>query len=199
MKKFLKVILCIMLCLSFTSPVIQLNQSNAQAATLSKKWTDMEFTMNGKLYKLCFDYSKLPKAGWDFNLSDYGYKTYIMNPGDKTYSTIDLKNKKYDAEVSVGIQNTGEKAKDIKKCQVWSISVDNTFADKPVSFVLSKGIKNGSTLKQVVKAYGKPQDKYRSKELGYWEYTYQDEYSNYLRLTIYDKKGLVEMAYQFYK
>lgn len=194
-----------MLCLVTIAPFTLNGQIDAQASTSSEKkvkkdnWKSFELLISGKYYKLFFDYKQLQKAGWDFNLSDYGYDNYIMNPNDKTYATIDLKNKNYDSAMTVGFQNTGKKALGIKKCKVWAIAIDNTYAKKPVKFMLPKGIKQGSTLKQVVKAYGKPTDKYRSDDLKYWEYTYQIDYSSHLRLTIYDKKGLVQMEYELYK
>ena len=79
--------------------------------------------------------------------------------------------------------------------------VDNAFVDDdetPVSFTLPKGIHNGSSLQDVINAYGEPKDSYRADSLGYWNYTYQDEYSKYFRLTIYDDKGVTAFSYDMY-
>ena len=88
---------------------------------------------------------------------------------------------------------------DIKKCKIWNITINNRFAKNPVSFALPGGIKEGSTLKEVVKAYGKPNDTYRSDDLGYWVYTYSSDYDKYYKLEIDDKKGVIGMTMQFYE
>ena len=46
--------------------------------------------------------------------------------------------------------------------------------------------------------HGEPKDSYRADSLGYWNYTYQDEYSKYFRLTIYDDKGVTAFSYDMY-
>lgn len=122
-----------------------------------------------------------------------------MNKGDKVTGTIHLKNPNFDSDVTIGIMNNSDTPKDITQCKVWTIDVDNAFADKPVNFTLPNGIHNGSTLEDVKKAYGEPKDTYRSDSLGYWNYTYQDEYSKYFKLTIYDDKGVTAFSYDIYK
>ncbi len=121
-----------------------------------------------------------------------------MNSGDKVTGTIDLKNKTYDSEITVGFINTDKKAKDIKKCKIWTIDINNRFAKNPVTFDLPGGIKSGSTLKEVEKAYGKPNDTYRSDDLGYWVYTYSSNYDRYFKLEIDDKKGVIGASMQLY-
>ncbi len=165
---------------------------------LSSDWKNLEFTMDGEAYKLFFDFKQIKDNGWDFDLSDYGYDSYIMNSGDKITGTIDLENTKYDSEITVGFINTDKKAKDIKTCKIWTININNRFAKNPVSFTLPGGIKAGSTLKEVVKAYGKPDDTYRSDDLGYWVYTYSSNYDMYYKLEIDDKKGVIGMTMQLY-
>ncbi|SHO48333.1 Ig-like domain-containing protein [Anaerocolumna xylanovorans] len=165
---------------------------------LSKNWKDLEFTMNGEAYKLFFDFKQLKDNGWDFNLSDYGHDSYVMNSGDKITGTIYLNNTKYDSEIIAGFINTDKKAKDIKKCKIWTININNRFAKNPVSFALPGGIKSGSTLKEVVKAYGKPDETYRAADMGYWVYTYSSNYEKYFKLEIDDKKGVLGMTMQLY-
>ena len=176
--------------------------SNSAPATLSTDWKNTEFALDGTNYKMYFDYSNLQNAGWTFDLADYGYSDgYILNQNDKVTGTIDLENPNYDADVSVGFTNISSTPKDIMQCQIWSIEVDNTYAKKPVTFNLPGGIHNGSSLEEVVAAYGEPEEdnKYRSDELGYWTYTYQDGYSKYFKLTIYDDKGVTAFEYDVYK
>ena len=115
----------------------------------------------------------------------------------KVIGTIDIENPNFDAEVT----NDTDSTKDITECSIWSIDVDNAFVDedeKPVSFTLAKGIHNGSSLQDVINAYGEPKDSYRADSLGYWTYTYQDEYSKYFKLTIYDDKGVTAFSYDMY-
>lgn len=165
---------------------------------LSADWKDLEFTMNNEKYTLFFDFKQIKDNGWDFDLSDYGHDSYTMNSGDKITGTISLENSKYDSDITVGFINTDKKAKDIKKCKIWTININNRFAKNPVSFALPAGIKEGSTLKEVVKAYGKPDDTYRSDDLGYWVYTYSSDYDKYFKLEIDDKKGVIGMTMQLY-
>lgn len=168
-----------------------------KAPALSKDWKDFELLIDNQLYELLFDYKKLQDAGWDFSTADYGIET--LKADYKTYGIIELVNSKYDSKVIVGIQNTTTTTQDIKKCKVWSIKIDNTYAENPVSFTLPGGIKQGSTVDDVVKAYGEPSDTYRSDDLGYWVYTYEVDYSDSLKLTIYDDGGLVNLSYELYK
>ena len=119
----------------------------------------------------------------------------------KVIGTIDIENPNFDAEVTIGFINDTDSTKDITECSIWSIDVDNAFVDedeKPVSFTLAKGIHNGSSLQDVINAYGEPKDSYRADSLGYWTYTYQDEYSIYFKLTIYDDKGVTAFSYDMY-
>ena len=119
----------------------------------------------------------------------------------KVIGTIDIENPNFDAEVTIGFINDTDSTKDITECSIWSIDVDNAFVDedeKPVSFTLAKGIHNGSSLQDVINAYGEPKDSYRADSLGYWTYTYQDEYSKYFKLTIYDDKGVTAFSYDMH-
>ncbi len=174
----------------------------AASTNISDDWKECEFIINNQPYKLYFDYATLKNNGWTFDLSDYGYENgYIMNKDDKVSGTIDLENESYDTDITVGFINDSETAKDITECKIWSISVDNAFVDddeNPISFTLSKGIHNGSSLQDVVNAYGEPTDTYRADSLGYWVYTYQYDYSTYLKLTIYDDKGVTAFDYSLY-
>lgn len=167
---------------------------------ISDDWKDLELIIDGHLYKMLFDYKQLQDNGWDFDITDYGYDSYSMDPGDMITSTIYLENSKYDSDITVGFQNTDTKAKDIKKCKIWSIDIINTYAKNPVSFVLPGGITQGSSAKEITAAYGKPDDTYRADDLGYSVYYYQiDKGMDNLRLVIYDKKGLVEVEYTAYE
>lgn len=175
-------------------------------STISSDWKSGEFIFDGASYKLNGDYKKFVDNGWSVDLSKYGYEDgYILNKNDKTYSTVSLENSKYEkAYVSIGFINLSDSAKDVSESQVWAISVDNYGSYRTqVDFELPGGIKYGSTLEEVEKAYGKPEDEsdiYRSDSLNYTTYTYDSSEKNtpQLRLTIYDDGGVTAFDYKIY-
>ena len=170
------------------------NTQPVSNGSVSDDWKDCEFIFNNKTYKLYVPYSDLKNDGWTFDLADYGYANgYVMNPGNKVTGTINLENPNFDSTVRIGFINDSNSVKDITECNIWSFEVDNAFVD-----TLPKGIHNGSSLQDVINAYGEPKDSYRADSLGYWNYTYQDEYSKYFRLTIYDDKGVTAFSYDMY-
>ena len=173
------------------------NKKASGGTNSATDWKEMTLAFDGALYTIPFDYSKIEKE-WTFNLDDYGHKDgYVMNKGDKVSSTIDLKSTKYDAKVDAGFENTADGAKDIKECQIWSIGMDISYADSYPEIELPAGITWGSTKDDIVTAYGEPEEEpYRAEDLGYWEYTYYNDYTQKLRLTIYDDKGLAAFSYQ---
>ena len=87
---------------------------DADADLDGKKWQDMAFSMDGKVYQIPFAYAGI-KDQWTFNLSDYGYdKGYVLNPGDKVTGTIQLQNSRYSkVRCTAGFMNTGTEVKDI--------------------------------------------------------------------------------------
>lgn len=179
-------------------------KENTTATTpVSGDWKSGEFTFDGKSYKINDDYTKFKANGWYIDLSKAGYEDgYILNKNQKVYSTIDFLNDNYkDADVRVGFINLGDKAVDITETQVWAITVDNKYSDTPVDFTLPGGIKSGSTLAEVEAAYGKPTEEgdiYRSEDLGYTTYTYDNDLEPELRLTIWDDVGLTKFEYKIY-
>ncbi len=185
-----------------TKTPIATTNSPKEPVKLSDDWKSCEFAVEGKKYILNDAYSKFKADGWYIDLEGMGYSAgYILNKNDKTYSTIDLLNDKFeDAEVSVGFINNGESAQDVTECAIWAFGVDNSYTDTPVDFELPGGIKSGSTLAEIEAAYGKPEadDIYVSESLGYTNYTYSYDYSIYLDLTVYNDKGLVEFDYKIY-
>ncbi len=176
--------------------------SNNSNTSLSTDWKSAEFTLDGKSYKVNDDYLKYTANGWTIDLKAAGYEDgYILNKKDKVSTTVDLLNSKFDdADINVGFINLGDSAKDITECQVWGISVDNKYSDTPVDFTLPGGIKNGSTLAEIEAAYGKPEedDIYRSDDLGYTKYTYDNDLKPQLSLTVWDDGGLTEFEYKIY-
>lgn len=178
-------------------------ENTTVTAPVSGDWKSGEFTFDGKSYKINDDYTKFKANGWYIDLSKAGYEDgYILNKNQKVYSTIDFLNDNYkDADVRVGFINLGDKAVDITETQVWAITVDNKYSDTPIDFTLPGGIKNGSTLAEIEAAYGKPTEEgdiYRSEDLGYTTYTYDNDLEPELRLTIWDDVGLTKFEYKIY-
>ncbi len=181
------------------------NETNTGSTLSTADWKSGEFKFDGVAYKLNSDYKNLIDNGWSVNLADAGYEDgYILNKNDKTYSTANLENDKYDdADVSIGFINLGDSAKDVSECQFWAISVDNQYSDTPVEFELPGGIKPGASLADIEAVYGKPADEsniYRSEDLKYTKYTYEsdDRDTPMLELTVFDEDGLTEFDYKIY-
>lgn len=166
-----------------------------------KKWQDMAFSMDGKVYQIPFAYAGI-KDQWTFNLSDYGYdKGYVLNPGDKVTGTIQLKNSQYGAvRCTVGFTNTGKEVKDILDTDIWSFTMDISSADQYPEVELPGGITWGSTEDDIIKAYGKPdEDPYVSKELGYSVYNWFDHFTYKMKLTVYKDGGLKGIMLENYE
>lgn len=182
-----------------------INQTEEKETTSnisSLDWKSGEFQLDGNSFKLNSDYSTLVSKGWSVDFKKYGYSNgYVLNHKDKLLSTLDLENSKFsDSRVTIGIVNLDTAAKDATECQFWAISVNNSYTKTPVDFVLPGGIKSGSTIKEVEKVYGVPESKniYRAESSGYTVYTYEYDYSIYLKLTIYDTDGLKGFDYKMY-
>lgn len=168
----------------------------------SNNWSNEEFKLNGIKFKLKNQYMTFVEKSWKVDLEKYGYANgYILNSGDKTSTTIQLNNQEYQsALVQVGFINNSKEAKDIKDCDIWSISINNKNVATPVPFELPGGIKNGSTKEEIFKSYGELKEEkiYRSDSQGYTTYHYQDGYNKYLDLYVYDDEGLLEINFKSY-
>ena len=83
-------------------------------------------------------------------------------------------------------------------CETWGITVNNEHAMNPVTFKLAKGITNGSTKEDIIKAYGElSADKIKTLD-DRVILQYQKDYSVYLDLTIINDKGLTSFSYKKY-
>lgn len=168
----------------------------------SNEWITGEIKLDGVKFKLKDKYMKFVEASWNIDLEKYGYANgYILNSGDKTSTTIQLNNEKYkSAIVQIGFINSSKDALDIKECDIWSISINNKNADVEIPFELPGGIKNGSTIEEIVAAYGEltAENVYRVDSNGYTTYHYQSGSDKYLDLYVYDKGGLLEVNFKMY-
>lgn len=174
--------------------------AKSNTANTSSDWKDGNTIIDGKNYLFPFNYQDIVSTGWDFDRAKYSNMAdpYLLNKGNKIACTIGLINTKFDAIVTAGFINWQSDAVEIKQSQVWSLSINNYRAKKPVSFILAGGITNGSTLDDVKKVYGEPSKTYYASELKYYTYTYtNDKYTKTLKLDIYEDSsiGLASFSY----
>ncbi len=144
-------------------------QTASADGELSDDWTDMQFMLDGNLYELPVSYRELEADGWKLDLAAYGYSDgYIMNPGDKTYGTIELTNPDYDEDLKVwvGFINTGDKAQDILDCEIWTFQMDTCVGSRQLEkypdMEIAGGIGFGSTREEVEAAFGECEDVYEA-------------------------------------
>ena len=186
------------------------NSKNVGDAEISEDWLEMEFTFDGVKYKIGeTSYNDLKNAGWTFDLADYGRPNgYILNPGDKSFSTVDLKNSKYGDGykafcITVGFVNNDTVAKDITECDIWSIKTDTRYGFKLKEsyseMTIAKGIHYGSSEADVLAAFGTPTETYENPEYGYKTFTWRHDFSKYLRITVYADGGVSAIELQQYK
>ncbi len=165
--------------------------------TVSEDWTETEFSMAGIKYKLNTSYRNFEKNNWTINGNSFNNGlTLIKN--DKTSVSLTVVNKDFDSDVKVGIINLKDKRREILDCETWGITVNNEHAMNPVTFKLAKGITNGSTKEDIIKAYGElSADKIKTLD-DRVILQYQKDYSVYLDLTIINDKGLTSFSYKKY-
>ena len=181
------------------------NDSTA-GGELSDDWVDMQFIFDGNSYQLPVSYSELEANGWSFDLADYGYETgYVMNSGDKTYGTIELTNPNYSEKltVQVGFINNSDRAMDIKECDIWCFELDTCYGFGQVESYpdmdIAGGIGLGSSREEVDAAFGVCEDVYEATDYGYVTYSYDVDYTYYLKMTIYDDKGVTAIELSTYE
>ena len=165
--------------------------------TVSEDWTETEFSMAGIKYKLNTSYRNFEKNNWTINGNSFNNGlTLIKN--DKTSVSLTVVNKDFDSDVKVGIINLKDKRREMLDCETWGITVNNEHAMNPVTFKLAKGITNGSTKEDIIKAYGElSADKIKTLD-DRVILQYQKDYSVYLDLIIINDKGLTSFSYKKY-
>ncbi len=180
-------------------------EAQADPTDLSDDPYSKQFSLDGTVYVIPFDYSKISDK-YTFSLEDYGYdeeEGYELAPGDRVSGTIALSSEDMDNEVDfwVGFVNNSEEKKDIRDCQITSVSLDIRWSKskKYPEFILPGGITWGSTVEDVEAVFGKPEtEPYRSDTLKYWDYSYKDDNGYYIEITIYDDKGVTRIELKDY-
>lgn len=174
-------------------------QSNDTAALEDMAWEDMALTIDGVMFDLPADYSLFVDNGWSFDLAEYGYENgYVLNGGGSIFMTIYLENEAYESDITVGFENFTTEVKDVTECSIPDLRISILFADTYPEVVLPGGITWGSTLEEVLAAYGDGYegDPYRADSLSYTVYEYAIDYTTRMKLIIHDDLGLVEVTLQ---
>lgn len=173
---------------------------------LSGDWADMQFVLGGKSYQLPFAYKELEAEGWSFDLADYGYENgYVMNPGDSVFATIKLTNPAYSDRlaINVGFKNCSDSVLDIMECDIWSLEFNTCYGFKQVDtypdMTIGNGLTLGSTREEVEAVCGPCDDIYESTDNGYAVYSYNVDYTYYLKVTVYDTLGVTAFDLTTYK
>ena len=174
------------------------------AEPMDGTWEDMSFFFDGHEYSLPFAYSEIEANGWTFDIADYGYEDgYVMNAGDQTYESIELKNPDYpDVTVKIGFVNLDSSAKDITECDIYAFSLDTCYGfDQVDAFPImsvSGGLTIGMDEQSAVAIMGECDDVYEAEE--YNSYSYQDEeYNRHLDFEVNDENGITYFDLTYYQ
>lgn len=187
---------------------VNTSDSSTADEKISDNWEDMDIMLDGKLYKYPYDFAQLKADGWNIDLSKYGKENgYIINAGEKTYSTLDLTNDKYGKDynsftIGCGFKNYDSKSKDLTECDLWSISLACDYGkklkEKYPEVKIAKGIHFGSTEQDIKTAFGEPSDTYEATDLNYKTLTFEGSNGLKARFKVSDEFGLVQIEYQNY-
>ena len=179
---------------------------------MSDDWKDMTIELDGVVYVYPYDYDLLLANGWSLDLKGMGYEDgYVLNKNDSLSGTIDLYNPKYNDpekydcfQFWCGFANFGDKVQDITACDLWCISLDIMDGFDKVSkyptVKIAKGITWGSTMDDVIAAFGEPADKYEAKGDGY-DYSvleWSSDDGKYMTITVDTKLGVTAIEFDCY-
>ena len=174
---------------------------------LTGNWLDMQFVLDGVTYQIPCAYKDLAANGWTFDIAELGYENgYYLNPGDKVYGTIDLKNETYSDKISVmiGLKNNSDELLDIYDCDIWTITVQTDYAFKLIDphpeMMIGNGLKFGDSDEQIISLCGPcdEDDIFVSEDYGYRTYEYFVDFTYMLKITVYDEYGITCFQLQDY-
>ncbi|MGB4626759.1 MAG: hypothetical protein WBI36_03000 [Erysipelotrichaceae bacterium] len=168
---------------------------------ISDDWTDLEFLLDGNKYSFPHKFLPFNSKGWLLEENDE------IQPGEYTDEYYEIWNNSfYDEEnqlyatILVEFENETDKVQNIKDCTIWWISFSRmpylgVELNNVYEIELAKGIKWGSTEKEIIAAYGNVAEDKRIavEEDGYVALIYIDETDNmYSQMILYilDDGGL---------
>lgn len=137
----------------------------------SPNWEDCEFVFDGFLFKLDQGTEQLEKHDWHMDAGFQKMKDTLplMEPMMETPPFVPFQNEKYPLvegdtfrfNIACGYRNTSEESHQIYDCKLYAIEINifpgHAVFEKYPDVELSKGIKFGSDIADVIAAYGEPQ------------------------------------------
>ena len=170
---------------------------------ISDNWMDGEFLLEGIKLKMPCSFEDVAKTGWVLERSDSEYAVVYMDENDNIYEDysisymvpakcgfdyIYLENKRYeDGAIQISLHNPAERELDVEECPIRGFY---EFRKSPVQreqspvvgeIVLPKGITYGSTVDEVIAAYGEPS--YTNSDSNFSWMTYSNE-ETYFRMEL---------------
>ena len=208
MKKLLKIILSLFLA---SSVLVVIKNNNW---SLSQDWKDLEFELNGVVYKTPWSFDDFAANGWritpDLNEN--------VNPGsisDNFYLMINdnhyYEKNNYYASIDIKFENNSDEIKKMKDCDICWLVFRNLppelydgvdLKDIAYDFKLAKGIGWGATEAEVIAAYGDVEDKFKAqrnemKVLQYYNLT-EDNLLSVMHMVFYNDSLYVVNLYRYY-
>jgi len=161
----------------------------------SADWSTLSLKIDSKDYQVPFNYADV-SGDWAIDESQYP-AGYVTNPSDEHF--VSVKNPNYNDSyfyTAFIMANTSDGTQDITQNSVVGLTLDTSNATSYPSVELPGGITWGSSLEDVLNAYGKPStDPYYASSLGYYDLSYYDaSYDKVLDLIVYVDGGLKEIT-----
>ncbi len=210
MKKILTVLLSMFLLLTMSGCDFFNGSSSSK---VSGDWKDFEFSLNGKVFKRPWYYEDLENDGWEVYWGLGQIDAVISSGADVQFF---LKNEKYyDAKhnyympLNVAFYNSTDKNQVTRDCEIYSISLHNTFSSSGYDMThiayeveIAKGIRFGSSVEEVISAYGDVESKYFRRDIdNYTELQYYTINNNIITKMdlIFEEDGLRTIAFTWYE
>ena len=190
-----------------SKPTEIIQPDNKESEDISNDWKDMEIKIDGVLYTFPYDYKHFNSNGWYVDLGGSQYEGMTLKKEESVSKTIDMYHEKYGSDFNnfsmwVGFKNYSSKTANILDCDLWAIEL-NTISgwdqlENYPEIELAKGIKWGSTIGDIKKAYGQWDNEYTVAEHGCVKVEYLYDYDLSMTLTIFDKYGLAAVEFKGY-
>lgn len=123
--------------------------------TLSDDLYSFEIIMNGNKYKIPFKYEELKSEGWTIEYEE----TETLEPSQ--YGLVSAEDKN-GTHTMLSLINFTKNVIELKDSYVGAIKIDEYYGLDNFEIILPKGITIGSSLEEIIEAYGEPSDTYES-------------------------------------